>query len=665
MPDEGPKAAEQATPPAAAQRSGEDARRRGWFWHWNTIITQYAPLIGLKGVGLLNSYTVWTDRREESPHRGYAFPSQQAEADFYGEDRAELITINKILVALDLIEIRKEMVLRVDERGRRWRVPHNLYRVKDHPEGYVLGVDDVLRVVELAARDRAVYRYIRRIFSSRFAPIDRDNVWHQILPVVRQTEIWQRLAERAEREEARNSARTRAGHASRSRAAGKEEPAEPTTTDPAPPTTNVEPTNTGSQPAVDESNSGSDADVAASNNASAAPEAGNAAQTNEGPEEIVDESNTTYNQDLSTTTTTTGTPGTMADTAGGDDDDVLQRPAGAGPILEPTAAVVACFEAANGRTATPLERELLAELEVAFDAAARRAGASGSAWVEAAIREAVSSGSRFVAPKRIREILSRWAREGEAVRPGAATAPPLGVAPDAPDFPLPHGPGSRRTWEFVLRLLAQVIDRAEMERLFAGSAIVGYRAGTVTVAVASEAIAARLGAEYYDLVARKLSEAMRRPVRVQFTAPDTGDAAAPEDEEPAPAAPEPAPPPPLRPTPPAAPATLPRFVLPGGLTNFQVWEAAQDDLARELSQANFESWVRPAALLGMDDDGTLVIGAPSAFACRRLEVLLPQIRAALGRILGAPVQARAVVTREWLRQHQAPGSGEAEGRGRG
>ncbi len=60
-----------------SERSGEDARRRGWFWHWNTIVTQYAPLIGLKGVGLLNSYTVWTDRREESPHRGYAFPSSR------------------------------------------------------------------------------------------------------------------------------------------------------------------------------------------------------------------------------------------------------------------------------------------------------------------------------------------------------------------------------------------------------------------------------------------------------------------------------------------------------------------------------------------------------------------------------------------------------------
>ncbi|MDP9366223.1 MAG: hypothetical protein M3Q10_18720, partial [Chloroflexota bacterium] len=185
----------------ATARSGEDARRRGWFWHWNSIVTQYAPLLGLKGVGLLNSYTVWTDRREESPHRGYAFPSQQSEADFYGEDRAELIAINKILVALDLIEIRKEMVLRTDPQGRRWRVPHNFYRVKDHADGFALSGRDVLRVAELADRDKAIYRHVRRVFSPRFAPIDGDNVWHRILPELRRTELWQRLAARAAAEE--------------------------------------------------------------------------------------------------------------------------------------------------------------------------------------------------------------------------------------------------------------------------------------------------------------------------------------------------------------------------------------------------------------------------------------------------------------------------------
>ncbi|MEX2314823.1 MAG: hypothetical protein WD628_03830, partial [Thermomicrobiales bacterium] len=160
------------------ERAGVDARRRGWFWHWNNVVTQYAPLIGLKGVGLLNSYTVWTDRRDESPHRGYAFPSQQSEAGFYGEERAELITINKILVALDLIEIRKEMLTRVDERGRRWRVPHNLYRVRDRPDGVDLRASDVMCVANLAKQDAAVFRYVRRVFSDRFRPIDGDNVWH-------------------------------------------------------------------------------------------------------------------------------------------------------------------------------------------------------------------------------------------------------------------------------------------------------------------------------------------------------------------------------------------------------------------------------------------------------------------------------------------------------
>ena len=196
---------------AGAGRSGEDTRQRGWFWHWNNVVTQYAPLIGLTGVGLLNSYTVWTDRRDASPHRGYAFPSQQAESSFYGEDRAELITINKILVALDLIEIRKEMLQRTDEQGRRWRVPHNLYRVKDRPDGVDLRVEDVLNVVALAQQDAAVFRYLRRVFSPRFAPIDRSNVWHSLLPILAQHPTWQELAARTAALEERASARTRAG----------------------------------------------------------------------------------------------------------------------------------------------------------------------------------------------------------------------------------------------------------------------------------------------------------------------------------------------------------------------------------------------------------------------------------------------------------------------
>lgn len=179
---------------------GQDIRHRGWYWHWNTLITQYAPLLGLKGVGLLNSYTVWTDRREGSPHQGYAFPTQEAEGKFYGEGREELITLNKVLVALDLIEIHKEMVLRQDDRNRRWRVPHNFYRVKDPRDGLVLNLPAVVRVLELASRDRNVFRHIRHIFNPQFAPIDRTSIWHYLLPELRALPLWQQLALRAEGE---------------------------------------------------------------------------------------------------------------------------------------------------------------------------------------------------------------------------------------------------------------------------------------------------------------------------------------------------------------------------------------------------------------------------------------------------------------------------------
>jgi len=188
------------TAEGAVATAGQDIRHRGWYWHWNTLITQYAPLLGLKGVGLLNSYTVWTDRREGSPHQGYAFPTQDAEGKFYGEGREELITLNKILVALDLIAIHKEMVLRQDDRNRRWRVPHNFYRVKDPRDGLVLNLPAVVRVLELANRDRNVFRSIRHIFGAQFAPIDRTSIWHYLLQELRQLPLWQQLAERAERE---------------------------------------------------------------------------------------------------------------------------------------------------------------------------------------------------------------------------------------------------------------------------------------------------------------------------------------------------------------------------------------------------------------------------------------------------------------------------------
>jgi hypothetical protein len=666
MPESGLNRAEQQG--REPERSVEDVRRRGWFWHWNTIITQYAPLVGLKGVGLLNSYTVWTDRREESPHHGYAFPTQQAEADFYGEDRAELITINKILVALGLIEIRKEMVTRVDERGRRWRVPHNLYRVRDHQDGYNLTSADVLRVVELATTDRAVYRYIRRIFSPRFSPIDADNVWQQILPELRQHRDWQALAERAAKEDARASARTKAGHAKRSKPSnqtsnvaddvsrqkhdGEPEAESPESAPVAERATSVADINNGRATTVASGNNGLGDDVEPGNNALGGNGATIADQRNEGDPNSVELGNSTYNQTSHTTTTTT--------TAAYSESD---RPdsAGSGPVLGPSLAVVACFEAANDRPITPLEADLLAELERACASSAQRSGETGADWVVAAIREAVGSGSRFVAPKRINEILNRWSKSDSrhGLRPSAAP-PPEGVTNGtAPaDFLLPTGRAAQSTWEQALRLLSAVIGRDEMERFFAGSGITGYQAGTVRVQVASREAAERLSGEYYELVSRKLAEAMRRPVRIEFSAPDAAlpfETRPPVSEPPSTDVPREAIAQPQRPLP------VPNFMLTDGLTNQQIWRSALEVLAERVSAATWQTWLRPAALIGADEDGTLILGAPSAFARQRLSGhLLQEVARALAGLLAQPVTLRVVVTQEWLQQRAGAESDDAD-----
>lgn len=412
-----------------ATQSGTDARKRGWYWHWNATVTQFAPLIGLKGVGLLNSYTVWTDRREESPTRGYAFPSQQSEADFYGEDRAELITINKILVELDLIEIRKEMVVRPDDQGRRWKVPHNFYRVKDRDDGYTLDGDAVMRVVRLADRDKAVYRYLRHIFSEKFRPIDAHNVWTTILAEVRQDPTWQKLAARTAADERRASERTKLGHASRKDKTGVRTHARPDSDSNTVATVTVESV---PQTSVADSNKGSPSDVAPTNEGSNPVSPTVVAPVNTGGPTFVAETNTTYYQDKTTTTTRDGD----APSAYGEN---VFDPSSAPGDLPNRERTLRRFSEANGREPTAAERKILSDLAERFDLAARECGhpdlASGWAWVAAAIYEAVDSGSAYVAPKRVREILLRWEREGV---PGAQPAP-------APDRSVRPANARRRT----------------------------------------------------------------------------------------------------------------------------------------------------------------------------------------------------------------------------
>ncbi len=659
---------------ALATRSGEDTRRRGWFWHWNSVVTQYSPLIGLKGVGLLNSYTVWTDRREESPHRGYAFPSQQREAEFYGEDRAELITINKILVALDLIEIRKEMVLRVDEKGRRWRVPHNFYRVKDHADGSALTSGDVLRVIELADRDQGVYRYIRRIFSERFAPIDRDNIWVGILAEIEQHEVWRRLAARARREEARASDRTRAGHAARKAAFGM--PNDGDSTAPGPSTNDSETVAQSIRPesSVASTNNGLESDVGGINRGSSSPPSSSVGAPNRARTTGVARTNTTYHQTDTTTKRTnsndafeilSGANDVSRPAAGTEPGDVTARdvvvtapsigqlsagPGGRGGPADAPGALLALrsFEEANARAATPAERRILAELAERYEAAAIATGdtrrGSGWLWVASAVNEAVEAGSAYVAPRRIREILQRWERDGLPAGTNREATP---AEPEAPDIPLPHGHGSRKTWAFVTGLLGAALDRRELDELIRGVAIGGYQDGVVTLLVPGKARADRIAGEYRELIERKLSEAMRRPVRLAV-ASETG--------------PEPTPPDggrrlaPISPRPVAAPPQLPVFtVAECGLPNAQVWLAVLDEVAAgaRVGSASLESWLRQTVLLDRGSDGRLIVGVASGLAQRRIAGRYgAELRRSAAAVIGVDVPIDLVITDEWL-QHIA------------
>lgn len=667
-------------------RSGDDVRRRGWFWHWNGIITQYTPLIGLKGVGLLNSYTAWTDRREHSPHRGYAFPSQRAEAAFYGEDRAELITINKILVALDLIEIRKEMVAKTDEQGRNWRVPHNFYRVKDRVEGLDLTTDDVLRVVELADRDAAVYRYIRKIFSSKFQPIDRDNVWHRILEEVAEHPTWRKLQAKARKQEERASARTRAGHKAR-------KAAQPSAPDDAPTSADAETTSpvernpallTTGHISVDvfeegERNEVEEApertSVAASNQASAASddktnrgwtstvdlpnhgwnrEGGTIAEPdNTALASTVEPSNPTNNQEITTTTTTTtreaeqqfssedivetsdqsiaggtrsttgqgtGSAGSRTDRSG--DASAGSRPDtadGWGPLDDPSTLVVSLFEAANDRRATPLERVLLSELERDASRAAARVGSTGAEWVAAALREAVESGSAFVAPRRIREIINRWTADGDGPRvdePELAH-PPTGSGRSSPE----------ELWHQIWQVLQQRLGESATRPVIASSEVIDLRGRRLVVAVTDPEVLWQLDGDYRSLVERTLVQVAGRPLDVEFIAQND----VPGSRQ-------------ARPT---SSHSVREISAGDAARGAQLWRAVLDDVQRVIPERDRER-LSGALPLGQDPDGALVFGVNNRLAQELIESRHHEaIRSALSRLFGEPIAVRVCGPGRW------------------
>lgn len=89
-----------------------------------------------------------------------------------------------------------------------------------------------------------------------------------------------------------------------------------------------------------------------------------------------------------------------------------QSPTGATPPDDGRDEDVAIgrFEEANSRQSTPAERRLLRAMAEQFGGERGR----GHGWrlLTAAIDDAVAAGSAFVAPRRIREILNRWAKDG-------------------------------------------------------------------------------------------------------------------------------------------------------------------------------------------------------------------------------------------------------------
>ncbi len=691
---------------ATTTQSGTDTRKRGWFWHWNSIVTQFAPLIGLKGVGLLNSYTVWTDRREDSPNRGYAFPSQQSEADFYGEERSELITINKILVALDLIEIRKEMILKPDAQGRQWRVPHNFYRVKDHDDGYVLSARAVLEVIQIADRDKNVYRYLRRIFSTRFSPIGSGSLWNDIMPVLRRDPTWQRLAAKVATEERRASDRTRAGHAARQSAAaapvlfsvpgdGDNGAANGTCSDSglpsgvaigSPDATSVATGNKGSAGHIEvdvaSTNRGSGVNVAGSNRGLDGKRSSSVAGSNVAALTIVAPSNTMYDQSLSTTRTTTDTGSTDEHRQDADisrnrlSNRIAARRIGrvggttgatpmtdpvpvATPVAPPVPAVIRAwpaadgagpdagatairaFEDANDKPSTTAQRQLLTTLAEQFDAAARDSdtGSTGWVWVTAAIYEAVESGSAYVAPRRIREILARWQREG---RPSGDDGPGRGgrrVTGDSGRSSASWNDTSVRSGRAAVGATpAFVPGKAPARR----PAVVGQQ----TVAPTDPIVSVRTGPR---------RTGPHRPTASSSATTQVSDTAVPVVA------------PLSRRT---APADTTFVVEECGLASTQVWSAMLTELALggEISRADLESCIRSAELVGRGEGGELMIGASSAVTQRRASRYLPVIRRAAETIIGVPVPVEVSVRSVWLAEHpdrRAAGRSDANRRSSG
>jgi hypothetical protein len=671
---------------AGESRSGEDARRRGWYWNWNTMVTQFAPLIGLDGKGLLDSYIVWTDRREDSPFRGYAFPSTTAEANFYGIDRNVLGTINKILVALDLIEIKKSMVHRPDDAGNDWKFPHNTYRVKDQTDTFQLTADAVRRVVQLATEDTAVYRRIKHIFGSKFKPIDPNSVWYSIIEELEPTPNWRKLQALALEDERRTSERSRKGHAARrtpkdaetsgksggSRLEAVTEEQKLSTVATVPNDSDTDTTvaaTTAAKSIAAETSKGSRTSAAQGSNALAGNEPSDAAPISNGEATVAQSTSTTNYQDQTTTTTGKGEPkngnveaqqsATLAGFAAAPDDSRDRE------------LTLRLYDEANDKPVTIAARRMLGKIADEYTGLARSVSLTGWALTGCAIEEAVSSGSTYVAPKRVREILARWSKDGVPANYAgvSAAADPVAQPVDTPvtsDAKPSHSPvtaanepvttfprpvtgfqpvmpgGGRDTGEVWQRALAMLQGDAAISPALYAQFITDARLREIEGANAVLQVSHRLMAVCTSDVQRavqgKLSVAARTPLYLRLVSAD---------------------PPPDNVTTKftrAVPITSPGgvFDVPGsGMNSAQLWAAVQQSLSGsgDIPRAELQMWSASSELLALADT-TFVLGFASGFLCRRAEHRREDLQREFSYLGGFSCEVEIVEIDAWKAQQE-------------
>lgn len=304
---------------------------------------------------------------------------------------------------------------------------------------------------------------------------------------------------------------------------------------------------------------------------------------------------------------------------------------------------------------------MLRELAERFDPMARGAGlASGWAVVSRAIDEAVDSGSAYVAPRRIREILGRWERDGVPALPDAtgehAAASGLGSVEielaNVPDLPLPGGTTARWVWARTVDFLRDALDPGTALDLLQGTGIAGHRNDQILLHCPDARQAERLIGEYRDLVERKLSEAMRRPMRIVVPGHS-----APGSTSPRPVVPS------SQPLDGGSGAAATFLVAECGLPSAQVWAAVLDELVRSggVSRVDAAAWFAATHLLGRGEGESLIIGAAHPLAQRRIATRFGgALRAAIAAVLGIERPIEIVVESEWNEQPRRANGSNAE-----